>query len=112
MLRAYEVGHVEPVSLEPTLADGLAGNLEAATITVEIAREHVDSMVEVDEQAIGRGMRFLAFEHGVVSEGSGAVGVAAVQAGLIEPARTGTTAVLITGRNIAPAVLADVLSVS
>ena len=85
MLRAYEVGHVEPVVVEPTLADGLAGNLEPATITVDIAREHVDAIVEVSEESIAAAMRYLAFEHGIVSEGSGAVGVAAVQTGLVEP---------------------------
>jgi threonine dehydratase len=109
MLRAYEAGHVEPVSVEPTLADGLAGNLEPATITIDIARQHVDSIVEVDEESIADGMRLLAFEHGVVSEGSGAVGVAALQTGAIEPAGEGTTAVIVTGRNIASATLAAVL---
>jgi threonine dehydratase len=109
MLRAYEAGHVDPVSLEPTLADGLAGNLEPATITVEIVRQHVDSIVEADEHAIADAMRFVAFEHGIVSEGSGAVGVAALQTVSIEQAGEGTTAVIVTGRNIAFATLADVL---
>jgi len=111
MLRAYEVGHVEPVNVDTsTLADGLAGNLEPDTITVDLVREHVAAIVEVSEEAIGGGMRYLAFEHGIVSEGSGAVGVAALQTGLVEPAREGTTVVLITGRNIAPSTLAAVLS--
>ena len=110
MLRAYEVGHVDPVVVEATLADGLAGNLEPATITVDIAREHVAAIVEVSEELIAAAMRYLAFEHGLVSEGSGAVGVAAVQAGLVEPDREGTTAVLVTGRNVAPPTLAAVLS--
>jgi threonine dehydratase len=109
MLRAYEVGHVEPVSVEQTLADGLAGNLEPATITIDIARAHVDTMVEVDEEAIAEGMRLLAFEHGVVSEGSGAVGAAALLTGSIELEGDGTTAVIVTGRNITPAALAAVL---
>ena len=109
MLRAYEVGHDEPVVVEPTLADGLAGNLERSTITIDIAREHVDTIVAVSEGAIGDGMRYLAFEHGIVSEGSGAVGVAALQVGLVEPSSEGTTAVLITGRNIEPETLAAVL---
>jgi threonine dehydratase len=110
MLRAYEVGHDEPVVVEPTLADGLAGNLEPDTITVDIARHHVDTIVAASEDAIAAGMRYLAFEHGIVSEGSGAIGVAALQTGAIEPAAEGTTVVLVTGRNVAPATLASVLS--
>jgi threonine dehydratase len=110
MSKAYEVGHTEPVSVEPTLADGLAGNLETDTITVAITRDHVDTIVEVDEDEIAAAMRYLAFEHGVVSEGSGAVGVAALQSGRIAPSDRGSTAVLITGRNVAPATLAAVLS--
>jgi threonine dehydratase len=110
MLRAYEVGRDTSVVVEPTLADGLAGNLEPATITVDIVREHVAAIVAVSEEAIAAGMRYLAFEHGIVSEGSGAVGVAAVQTGLVGRAREGATAVLVTGRNVAPATLAAVLS--
>ena len=49
MIRAYETGKTDTVEIHPTLADGLAGNLEPATITVGIAREHVESMVAVDE---------------------------------------------------------------
>jgi threonine dehydratase len=110
MAKAYEVGHTEPVLVEPTLADGLAGNLETDTITVAITREHVDTIVEVDEDEIAAAMRYLAFEHGVVSEGSGAVGVGALQSGRITSSDRGTTAVLITGRNVAAATLAVVLS--
>jgi threonine dehydratase len=110
MLKACEVGHTEPVVVEPTLADGLAGNLETDTITVEITRDHVDTIVEVDEDEIAAAMRYLAFEHGVVSEGSGAVGVAALHTGRIAPADRGATAVLITGRNVAAATLTAVLS--
>ncbi len=110
MSKAYEVGHTERVPIRPTLADGLAGNLETDTITVEITREHVRTIVEVDEDEIAAAMRCLAFEHGVVSEGSGAVGVAALQSGRIAPSDRGATAVLITGRNVAAATLAEVLS--
>jgi threonine dehydratase len=109
MLRGFELGHMEEVEIGETLADGLAGNLEPSTITLDIAREHVETMVAVDEAAIAGGIRFLAFEHGIVGEGAGAVGIAALQNRLVAPSARGTTAVLITGRNIAPATLATIL---
>jgi threonine dehydratase len=109
MLRAFELGRMEDVEIGETLADGLAGNLELSTITLGIAREHVETMVPVGEDQIAEGIRFLAFEHGIVGEGAAAVGIAALQNGLVEPQADGTTAVLITGRNIAPAALAAIL---
>jgi threonine dehydratase len=108
MLRAFERGRMEPAAIEPTLADGLAGNLEAGTITVDIARAHVETMVAVSEAEIAAAIRHLAFEHGVVSEGAGAVGVAALQAGRVRP-HGARTVILVTGRNIAAATLAAVL---
>jgi threonine dehydratase len=109
MLRAVEAGHVVEVPVLPTLADGLAGNLEAGTITVDLTRQYVEQVVAVTEDEIADGIRFLAFEHGIVSEGSGAVGVAALRSGRVELG-AGTTALIITGRNITPATLAAVLA--
>jgi threonine dehydratase len=91
---------VSHVDVRPTLADGLAGNLEPGSITVDIARTHVSEFVSVDEDEIAAAMVFLAREHGLVVEGSGAVGVAAIMHGKIAT-RPGATAVLLTGRNIA-----------
>jgi len=112
MLHAYRTGSLERVAVEPTLADGLAGNLEPGAITVAIARQRVASMVAVTEDQIADAIRALAFDHGIVAEGSGAVGVAAVRAGLLEPSTpaAGTTAVLVTGRNIDRATLASILA--
>ncbi|HEY2813622.1 MAG TPA: pyridoxal-phosphate dependent enzyme [Acidimicrobiales bacterium] len=111
MRRAVEVGHPDPVTILPTLADGLAGNIEPASITVGIASAYVESIVGVTEDQIAAAIRFLAFEHGVVSEGSGAVGVAALQSGRVAAGLLdGRTALLITGRNIAAATLSKILT--
>jgi threonine dehydratase len=109
MLRAFELGYMEEVEIGETLADGLAGNLEPSTITLKIARQHVKTMVAVSEAEIADSIRYLASEHGIVGEGAAVVGIAALQNGLVEPSARGTTAVLITGRNIAPATLAAIL---
>ena len=60
------------------------------------------------KDAIREAVRFLAFEHGLVVEPSGAVAVAGLLSGRMEAGR-GPTAVLVTGRNIAPALLAQLV---
>jgi threonine dehydratase len=54
-------------------------------------------------------VRFLAFEHGLVVEPSGAVGVGALMGGLVRTG-SGPTVVIITGRNLSPTLLVDLLA--
>ncbi len=98
-------GHVVGVTVSETLADGLAGNLEPGAITPELVRG--TGIVAVTEHEIEDAIRYLASTAGIVAEGSGAVGVAALLAGMVE--RRGRTVVIITGRNIAQPLLARVL---
>ncbi|HUC04048.1 MAG TPA: pyridoxal-phosphate dependent enzyme [Acidimicrobiales bacterium] len=107
---AVAAGHVVPVDVGPTLADGLAGNLEAGSVTIGIVSAHGAEVHTVSEADIGSAMAFAAVHMGLVLEGAGAVGVAAVRAGLVPPCPDGrTTVVLLTGRNAAPALLLEVL---
>jgi threonine dehydratase len=90
----------------PTLADGLAGGIG------EIAFEHrdlIDEVVVVPEAEIEAAVVALLAEDQVVAEGSGAIGVAAIRAGLVD-AHRGPTAVVVTGANIDVAVLARLLA--
>jgi threonine dehydratase len=103
---AVAAGRVVPVPVAPTLADGLAGNLEPGSVTPAVARGHVHAMVAVTEEEIERAIRVLAAA-GLVVEGSGAVGVAALLAGRLP--LDGPTVVLLTGRNVAAATLARIL---
>lgn len=105
---AVAAGHVVPVVLGDTIADGLAGNVEPGSITVGIAREHGVEMVSVTEEQLRTAIRFLAFEHGIVAEGAGAAAVAALYSGRFHPDGS-PTAVLVTGRNIAPPLLSSIL---
>jgi threonine dehydratase len=98
-----------PITVEPTLADGLAGNIEPGSVTIEMCRQYVDDIVSVSEDEIRDAMRYVAKEHGIVIEGSAGVGVAALMTGQVA-ASGGTTAVILTGRNIALDVYAGVLS--
>jgi threonine dehydratase len=101
-------GHVVNVEVGATLADGLAGNLAPDAITPAILTEHGTELTAVDEAAIREAIRTLALQHGIVAEGSGAVGIAAASAAMV-PADLPAVFV-ITGRNIAAATLLEVLS--
>ena len=71
MSAAISAGQVTPVQVRPTLADGLAGNLEPGSRTVDLIQEHVHSLVSVTEEQIASGIRYLAREHGLIAEGAG-----------------------------------------
>jgi len=92
-------GRVVNVSVGTTLADGLAGSIEPGAVTIPLIAGGVETMVAVDEEEISTAVRFLAVEHGLVAEPSGAVAVAGVLAGRIRPG-PGRSAIVVTGRNI------------
>ncbi|MEO7599941.1 MAG: threonine/serine dehydratase [Opitutus sp.] len=82
--------------LAPTLADGLAVCRVGST-SFAVAAPLVDDVVTVSETEIAQAIRMLARDEGIVAEGAGAVGVAALLAGKI----SGRSLVLpIGGRNI------------
>jgi threonine dehydratase len=97
MQAAVAAGHVVEVEVRETLADGLAGNIEPGSVTVELCAAHVDAIVSVSEAELADAMRFLAREHGLVAEGSGAAAVAAIRAGRVGG---GAPVAVVTGRNV------------
>jgi threonine dehydratase len=74
-------GRVTEITPGPTLADGLAGNLDPDSMTFEIVRDTIDRIVTVSEEEIAAAMRGLAGHDHVIVEGAGAAAVAAIQAG-------------------------------
>jgi threonine dehydratase len=102
-------GRVVTVPIGPTLADGLAGNIEPGAVTIPVIAGAVEHWAATDEGSIAAAVRFLAFEHGLVVEPSGAVPVAALLSGRLDPG-PGPTAVVLTGRNISHALLGELLS--
>ena len=108
---AVEAGRVVDTEQRPTLADGMAGNLEPGSVTVDIAARHVDAFVAVDEAELREAMRALALEAGLIAEGAGAAATAAVLAGRVADDRPDARVVaIVSGRNLARDVLLDVLS--
>ena len=79
-------------------------------ITVGILLDNDVDILTVSEADIRSAMAFSAHKMGLVLEGAGAVGVAAVRAGLIPPDEDGReTVVVLSGRNVASALLDEVL---
>jgi threonine dehydratase len=90
-----------PVEVEETasLADSLGGGIgQDNRYTFAMVRELVDDLLLVEEEQIGEAIRHAYWREQQIVEGAGAVGIAALQAGLIE--RPGTTAVVLSGGNI------------
>jgi len=104
-LRANRVVEVE---VQPTIADGLAGNMDPDTITFEYVRQYVDRIELVPEAAIEDAVRRFVTEDHVIAEGAGAVGAAALACG-IRP-RGQHVAVILSGANIDAPRLARLLS--
>jgi threonine dehydratase len=95
------LGHVE------TIADGLAPSI-VSQLTFEHARELVDDVVTVTDEAIRRAASLLIERHKVIVEFSGAAGAAALLAGRID-VRGGRVAVVVSGGNLDPALLSQLV---
>ncbi len=93
---------------ESTIAEGCEGAVGERCW--EIASRHVESMALVSEEAIRRSVAYLYREAGVIAECSGAVAMAAILEGAVTPAASGTTVVVISGGNIDPALLDEILA--
>jgi threonine dehydratase len=102
---AIAAGRIEPIRVGPTIADGLVGNLEPGSVTPGMLA--TVPLVSVDDAEIFAAMRWLFANHGIVAEGAGAAGVAAVLAGKVEQASQ--LVVVISGRNVAAARYAEIL---
>ena len=57
MHAALEQGQLVAVDVQPSLADGLAGNIEAGSITFDLLRRHVRRVDLVSERAIADPLR-------------------------------------------------------
>ncbi|MDQ2854112.1 MAG: threonine/serine dehydratase [Chloroflexota bacterium] len=109
MYAYFESNSTKPMPIAPTLADGVAGNIERDSITWKMCRQLVDEVVLVDEEEIADAMRWSVQVHHLVVEGSGVLGIAALRARV--GGLTGRrVAVILTGRNVDRATLAKLLA--
>jgi threonine dehydratase len=99
MYESFLAGRQLDARVEDSIADGLSGNFEQGSITLELIRKFVDRMVLVKEISIRKAIRFL-WERGQVVEGSGAAPLAALleNPSLIPAGRKGV--LVLSGANI------------
>jgi threonine dehydratase len=99
MYLSQKAGAPVPVEELPTLADALGGGIGLENqYTFAMVRDLVDDLLLVTEEQIADAIRHAYLEEKQVIEGSGAVGIAALRAGLVE--RPGVSAVVVSGGNI------------
>ena len=101
-------GRIVPIDVQPSIADGLTGNLDPDTITFDIVRDNVDEIVVVDEDDLRRAIAGVVAHEHVIIEGAAAAGPAAILSGKVRP--KGNVAVILTGANIDTDRLLQVLS--
>ena len=100
-MHAYlTTGRARAVPIGPTLADGVAGNIERGSITLRLAKRLVDEVVLVNEDAIASAMRWAWNGPRYRLEGSAALGIAAIQAGKLGSLSGRQVAAVVTGSNV------------
>jgi threonine dehydratase len=104
MYAHFETGSTDPMPIAPTLADGVAGNIERTSITWRLCRQLVDEVVLVEEDEIADAMRWALEVPHILLEGSAVLGIAALRAGRLDVVER-HVAVVLTGRNVGPETL-------
>ena len=106
--RSLAAGKRVRIDVPRTIADGLQSD-EPGELTFEVNRRLVDEVVTVTDAEILDAMAFLFDRMKVVTEPSGAVGVAALIAGRID-AGGGRVGVVVSGGNVGVARFAELLA--
>ena len=107
--RSLSAGRIVAVDVQPTLADGLAGNLEPGSMTFDLVRRVCDRVVAVNEQAIAAAMADLIRHERLVVEGASATAVAALRVMSREDLASRVVVVVLSGRNVDSTVIRRVL---
>ena len=96
---SVRAGRITEVVVGPTIADGLAGNMDPDTITFELVRRYVDELAQVSEAELAEGLRGLVTHEHLIAEGAGIAGVAAALAGRVD-LKGRRVAIVVSGANI------------
>ena len=107
MARSVAAGRVVAIPVAPTLADGLAGQIDDEAL--DIGMNGLDEIVTLTEDEIAQTIAWLATTHDVKAEGAGAVGVGAAWLGKLAKLAT-PAAVVVSGGNIDESRLSAILS--
>ena len=104
---SLEAGNPVPVQSARTIADGIAVK-RPGELTLALISRWVDEIVVVPEDEVAEAMVFLLERAKLVVEGAGAVGVAALLAGIAGPSLEGTTVIVLSGGNVGAGLLGEV----
>lgn len=109
MKRSLEVGEIVPVSSDapPTLCDALQ-TPRVSPITFGILRNGDAKALSASEEAVRKAIRWAWERHQLVVEPGGAVALAVLLSGQVEPADG--TVVVLSGGNIDPALHAEIVA--
>lgn len=107
MKNALAHGKVEELAAVSTIADGIAVK-KPGDLTYEICSKYVDEIVTVSDDEISAAILALMEQHKLVTEGAGAVAVAAAMFGKIDLAGKKSVCVL-SGGNIDVTILSRVI---
>lgn len=92
----------------PTIADGIRLTTPGA-LTFPILKERVTGILLVSDDEVRAAVRFLALRAHIVTEPTGAVGAAAVLSGRLPLPRGARVGVVLSGGNVDPELLIDLL---
>ena len=98
MKASLEAGHVVTLPTANTIADGVAVKTPG-DLTFEMCRQYVDKVVTVSETEIAGAILSVLEKQKLVSEGAGAVGIAAAMYGKVD-LRGKTVCALLSGGNV------------
>jgi threonine dehydratase len=99
---------VGPTGKVSTICDGIAVK-RPGDLTMPLVERLVDEVVMVSDDEVAQTMVHLLERSKQVVEGAGAVGVAALVHGRMEPAKDGTTVVILSGGNVDAATLVEAI---
>lgn len=105
--RSFHTRILHTVHNPPTIADGTR-TPSLGKVTFPLVLQYVDDMRTVSEAAIKEAVRFLFYRMKLVVEPSGALGVAALLSGAIQPSRR--VGVILSGGNIDGQTMAMILN--
>lgn len=107
MLKSLDDGEIEELPSVSTIADGIAVK-KPGNLTYEICKKYVDKIVTVSDDEISAAILALMEQHKLVTEGAGAVSVAAAMFGKLD-IEGKKTVCLLSGGNIDVTILSRVI---
>jgi threonine dehydratase len=102
----YKKRRLFHVPIEPTIADGLAGNTDQ--LNLDIAFHYVDEIVLVEETGLRSAIRWTLNHEEQTLEPSGVVGIAALLENRVQLSKGETVAIIASGSNIDPKLLKEI----